>query len=321
MPTKTKRDIYAEVTETILGHLENGTVPWRQPWNSASAPKSLATGKPYRGLNVFLLTLSAQASGFTSPYWATFKQITERGGKLKMREGHEGKGTGQQGTQVTFWKLLEVEQEDGSTKKIPMLRHFYLFNLDQTEGMQKLPADAFPTLTAAPTPEERHAGAQAIVDGYDGPPVREYGGRAFYVPSLDIITVPPKSAFTELDEFYSTLFHEMGHSTGHESRLDRFGKFGTSEAFGTHTYGREELVAEMTSAFLQAYSGIVTAQENSAAYINGWMRTIKEDPRAVVWAAGRAQKAADLILGHSAEKTESDPQEPAQSPAPVSQAA
>lgn len=305
MASKTRKpamDVYATVTEKILTALENGTAPWQKPWNDTTGvPRSLSTRKPYRGMNSLLLAMESAAKGYRSAYWLTFNQMVKLGGHLKGEKGT------QRGTMVILWRLLKVEDEvTGKAKTIPTLRHFTVFNLDQTEGIEKLPKDAFPTVRAMPTPEERHAAADAIWAAWEGKPqVRHAGDRAYYVPSTDAITLPPVESFNSLDEYHATRFHEGGHATGHESRLDR--KFADQQGFGSHSYGREELVAEMTNAFLCAEAGIESTQQNSAAYLASWIKTIKEDPRAVVVAAGAAQRAADMILGRTfAQEEETD---------------
>lgn len=287
---KSSRDIYQEVTDRMVAALEAGTVPWRKPWNTRKLGhmQNLVTGHPYRGVNIWLLSLSAMEHGFTSPYWLSRKQIIALGGSW----------TGS-GTQITFWKRITITEPDESgkpvKKTIPLLKHFYVWNLDQTENV-KLPkkvADAQGTeVTFEHTPIEE---AEKVIAGYadNGPEIRFGGDRAFYSTLTDVITVPQREDYANGDEYYSTLFHEMGHSTGHADRLAR--KYG--EAFGDHDYGREELVAEMTSAYLQAETGIESAESNSAAYLAGWIKTIKEDVKAIVVAAGAAQRATDLILG------------------------
>ena len=288
---KARRDIYQEVTDRIVAALEAGTAPWRKPWNvrENGALQNLITGHTYRGLNVLLLSLSAMEHGFTSPYWLTANQIKAAGGTWS------GKGT-----QITFWKRLPISEVDEATgqrvtKVIPMLKHFYVWNVQQTEGV------TMPKRTQVVAEDNDHTpveAAEAVIAGYlaDGPSLRYGGDRAFYVPALDAITLPERSSFANIDEYYSTAFHEMGHSTGHADRLAR--TYGV--AFGNHEYGREELVAEMTSAFVQAETGIESAEANSAAYLASWIRTLKDDVRAVVVAAGAAQRAADLIMGRAA---------------------
>jgi antirestriction protein ArdC len=288
--TGPKRDIYQEVTDRIVASLEAGTAPWRMPWNTRSGRPQNLEGRAYRGINVLLTGLAALEHGYSSPFWLTFKQAKERGGTVRK---------GEAGTLVVFWTTFQVtDKETGKPKTVPMLRHYSVFNLEQTEGV-KLPKRVVDWQAAgADFEHEPVESAEAVVTAYlaKGPQLRHGGNRAFYNTLADIITVPERKSFANGDEYYSTLFHEVGHSTGHVDRLAR--KFG--ETFGCDDYGREELVAEMTSAFLQAETGIDTAQDNSAAYLQSWIRSIKEDPKAVVVAAGAAQKATDLILGRTA---------------------
>lgn len=283
-----KDTIYELVTDKIVAALEAGTVPWHKPWNPGTAPRSVE-GHVYRGINAFLLSMSE----YNSPFWITFNQAKKRGGTVRK---------GEKSTMVVFWKRLMITEKNEATgkperKMIPMLRFYRVFNLEQTDGV-KVPK-AVAEFDAAKVAHEAIVEAEAIVSGYPSPPTIRFedNDRAFYVPSTDIITVPSLAAYNVRDEFYSTLFHEMGHSTGHPDRLNRK----MTGGFGSHDYGREELVAEMTSAFLCAESGIEVTFDNSAAYLASWIRTIKEDVRAVVVAAGAAQRAADHILGRTFE--------------------
>lgn len=277
-------DVYQAVTDKMVAALETGTVPWRKPWDTTSGRPQNLDGRPYRGVNVMLLALS----GYTSPFWLTFKQAKTRGGSVNK---------GEHSTMVVFWRQIKVEDKGmGEDRTIPLLRYYNVFNLDQTSDV-KLPERVVRWQNRANEPFEPVTDAQSIVDGYPGGPVIGYGTEAFYVPGTDRITVPGPGDYARPEEFYSTLFHEMGHSTGHPDRLNR----SIANAFGSHDYGREELVAEMTAAFLCAEAGIEVTHENSAAYLSSWIATIREDNRAVVTAAGAAQRAADHILGRSFE--------------------
>lgn len=291
-----RRDIYAEVTETIIAALEQGTVPWHRPWNAAETglPVSISTGKPYRGVNVFLLMFSGQAKGYSSPWWGTFKAIQERGGSVRK---------GEKGTLVTFWKRLSVPttaEEQATTKKdrkvIPMLKHYVVFNAEQADGLP----EKFGLETFEPGEEWDPIGTcEEIAAGYtDGPTVSHNGGnRAFYRPMSDSVHMPTREAFESPDAYYSTLFHELTHSTGHESRLARKTLL-ESHAFGDTSYSKEELVAEMGAAMLSAVAGIhQTTVEQSAAYLAGWLRALRSDPKLIIQAGGAAQRAADRILG------------------------
>lgn len=282
--------VYNIVTEKIVGALEEGTVPWQQPWHGGQRPANLMTGKAYRGVNVILLHLATLEGNYRSPYWLTFRQAKELGGTVRK---------GEHGTVIVFWQMVKGKkaEPDEPNKMVPLLRYYRVFNLEQCDDV-RIPkgreAGEIEPLDFDPIQE-----AETIIAGYHNPPkIVENEPRAFFRPDADLINLPPRASFTDEGEFYSTAFHEMTHSTGVEKRLNRHtGK--DQFVFGSHDYGREELVAEMGSAFLCAEAGIESTFDNSAAYINGWMRTIKEDPRAVVVAAGAAQRAADYILGRT----------------------
>lgn len=266
--------IYEMVTDRIIKELEKGVVPWRRPW-VVNAAVNWTTQKPYRGINTLLLPPGE---------YATFKQVSEAGGKVKK---------GERGHIVVFWRWIEKEDEEtGEKEKIPFLRYYKVFEINtQCEGLEskrkELHFDHDPI-----------AEAEKIVEGYrDRPEIRYQSGRAYYVPALDFISVPPLNDYPKVEEFYSTLFHEMVHSTGHKNRLGRPG-IETAAEFGSETYSKEELVAEIGTAMLCAMCGIDNSTiENSAAYIGGWLQKLKNDPRLIIRAAGQAQKAADYILG------------------------
>ncbi len=286
----TKRDIYQDVTDRIIGYLEKGTAPWRNPIKCGSGdgwPKNLQSGKRYRGINVFLLGITAWEHGYASDFWMTFKQAKAAGGQVRK---------GEKGSLVTFWKLYEKEDKvTGEEVTLPVLKHYTAFNLEQIEGIEIPDAPSEALEEQAFEPLER---AESIVDGYRGKPAIEHrGSRAFYRPTTDLIRLPEPSRFEARESYYCTLFHEASHSTGHSSRLDR-GLDETLAPFGSPDYSREELVAEMSAAFLCAVANISPPTiEQSAAYLRGWITALKGDKRLVVAAAGAAQKSADWILG------------------------
>ena len=195
---------------------------------------------------------------------------------------------------VVFWKQHEItDEQTGEKKKVPMLRYYNVFNLDQCDGITAPDAPTVPETVFTPV-----EAAEALVKGYaEGPSIQHKGTKAYYSPLVDGISLPKPQRFASTEEYYATLFHELAHSTGHSKRLDR--KLDTeSRPFGSADYGREELVAEMAAAYLCGDVGIVPAViDNQAAYIQGWLKTIKEDKKLVVSAAGAAQKAADWIKG------------------------
>lgn len=271
------KKIYEMVTNKIIEKLEAGVVPWRKPWNNVRAV-NWVTQKPYRGINTLLLDPGE---------YATFKQIQAAGGKIKK---------GAKSQFIVFWKWLEKENEEtGETEKIPFLRYYNVFEINtQCEGLQSKQGQ---TESYDHSPVEE---AQKLVKGYmDCPDITYQPGRAFYRPSMDIINVPPMKDFPNVNEFYSTLFHEMVHSTGHSSRLNRGGIIELA-AFGSETYSKEELVAEMGAAMLCGIAHIDNSTiDNSASYIASWLRKLKDDHKLVIQAAGQAQKAVDHILGQT----------------------
>lgn len=281
-------DIYQEVTDQIVAMLEQGVVPWRCPIlgrQSAGIPKNLESGKAYRGVNVFLLALTAWTKGYESSFWLTFNQARQKQGSVKK---------GEKSSIVIFWRQYETtDKETGELKKVPVLRYYRVFNVAQCDGIAAPDA-----VTYTPTDFQSIEAAEAIVKGYaEGPAVEHGGARAYYRPSLDMVRMPEPTRFASGEEYYSTLFHELAHSTGHSKRLDR--KLDTEpKPFGSPDYGREELVAEMAAAFLSAHAGIQPATiENQAAYVGGWLKQLRNDKKLVVAAAGAAQKASDWIRG------------------------
>ncbi|MVP02149.1 ArdC family protein [Paenibacillus lutrae] len=266
--------IYDMITNRMIALLEQGVVPWRRPWVVGGAV-NWKTQKPYRGINTLLLDPGEYAS---------FKQVNEAGGRVKKNE---------KGHIVVFWTWLEKKDEKtGKIGKIPFLRYYTVFEINkQCEGLSSKRSEQ--TFEHDPIEE-----AERICNSYqDGPPVRFASGRAFYRPSQDFVSVPPLCDYTKPEEYYSTLFHEHVHSTGHSKRLNRPGitEFGE---FGDENYSKEELVAEIGAAMLCGIAGIDNStMENSAAYVASWLRKLKDDKRLIVQAAGQAQKAADHILG------------------------
>jgi antirestriction protein ArdC len=283
-------DIYQAVTDRIIELLDQGTVPWRQPITNTDGnglPKNLLSNKHYRGINVFLLAVTAWAEGYESPYWLTFKQARERGGHVRK---------GEKGSLVIFWKQYATrDKQTGDPVVVPVLRHYTVFNAAQCDELG-LP-DGSGNTPEAPMFEPIRV-ADAIVECYErGPRIEHAGGRAYYRPSEDLVRIPDPARFVDAESYYSTLFHELAHSTGHSSRLDR--GLGTKLAtFGSPDYSKEELVAEMGAAFLAAAAGISPPTiEQSAAYIESWRKRLKADKKLVVQAAGAGQRAADWILG------------------------
>ncbi len=260
--------IHRIVTERMIAALQRGTVPWRKPWQAAAGrPRSMSTGQPYRGVNVFLLGLAAAEEGYGSPFWGTYRQIAGLGGQVRK---------GERSTLVVFWKQAQAEHRDPQTgeltvKSLPVLRYYRVFNAAQADDLP----DRF-----YPAPGDVHVP----------------GDRADYHPATDAIRLPLPAQFRTPEAYSATAFHEAGHSTGHPTRLNRPG-IAAFDHFGSGRYAREELVAQMTSALLCAQTGIDDEElfRNSASYIASWLTTLGTDHKLVITAAGRAQRACDLI--------------------------
>ena len=271
--------VYEIITDRIMKKLEEGTVPWRRPWNaSAGLPKNLLSRKEYRGINVFL----TGSQGYESPYWLTFKQAKALGGCV--REGEKG-------TPIVYCDTFkkEVVGKDGelAEKQMSFLRYYTVFNMAQVDGVEA-PASGIVERPFNPIRE-----CEKVVADMPHPPVMKQGvgGRAFYRSSEDVVYMPRA-------EYYSTLFHELVHSTGHETRLNRRPST-ERRSFGDEAYSKEELVAEMGASFLCATAGIEDATlDNSAAYIQGWLKALRDDKKLVILAAAAAQKASDYILNN-----------------------
>lgn len=296
-----KKDLYQEVTDRIISQMEQGIIPWEKPWTGTqSGAISGSTGKPYSLLNQFLLSKPGK--------WYTYKQAQELGGQVRK---------GEKSSMVVFWKQVKVTEkaQDGteSEKLVPMLRYYNVFHADQIDGLTEEPA--------AETPAPVHNfNADSTIKNYVTASGLNFmirkSNEAFYSPIPDRVVLPLMEQFPCTAEFYSTAFHELTHSTGHKSRLDRLV---SGAAYGkSDDYSREELVAEIGAATLMAAHGLETPHtlKNSAAYIQSWLRALKNDKKMIVWAAGRASKAVDFIL--SATPEGSGPQDPPEpEPEPV----
>ena len=275
----TKKTVYEIVYEKIVNQLAKGEIPWRKPW-AESKQRNGKTGRPYSGINVLLLSWSE----YSSDLWFTFKQVTEMGGTIQK---------GQSGTPIVFWQITDKEDENGKKSKSFFLRYYTVFNLEQTEGIviSKEHADNLEAMRKAELLE-----AEAIINSYaDRPDVIPGGDRACYVPSKDVIHMPLKERFKSIGEYYATLFHEYAHSTGSENRLNRKG-VAEFDMFGSTQYSEEELIAELSSAFLCAHAGIDNTLENSSAYINGWLKAFKDNPKMLVNCSGKAEKVVKYML-------------------------
>ena len=271
--------VYDIITDKILKLLETGTAPWSKPWKPGDVPRNLS-GRAYSGLNVFLLESVRQERGYTSNIWMTYNQAQAVGAQVRK---------GEHGTEVIFWKLLTKDKEDPKADVFPLLRYFTVFNACQVDNYT-IPSNDLPEYD----PIDK---AESIFQNMPHKPVIKGGGNeAFYASGSDYIQLPAHGQFKALEYFYSVAFHEMAHSTGHNSRLARFTE-GYNHSFGSQDYSKEELIAEMTATFLCAESGIENHTiNNSAAYIQSWIKALKDDKKMIVQAASAAQKAANYIL-------------------------
>lgn len=287
------------VTNEIIEGIQNENLTWEMVWNPANAPKNYATNRPYMGFNALWLAWVSQSKNFSSPYFLTFKQAKQLGGNVKKD---------QKGTKVIFWKIRkfvkgqttneEGENEDVFGRKFtPFI--WTVFNIDQIEGIEFSIETNERIFSSIETCEQ-------VISGYTNcPEIIHQNDDAYYSPSKDIISMPNKNYFTGDEQYYSVLFHEMCHSTGHTSRLGRFDERPKFVAFGSVDYSKEELIAEMGASFLNAYAGIKEANfKNSLAYLKGWIVPLKNDPKMLIYAAQKAHQAANYILGIEAEGEE-----------------
>lgn len=273
-------DVYSVVTDRIIQQLERGVIPWQKPWTGVqSGAYSGTTGKPYSLLNQMILSKPGA--------YFTFNEATKRGGKIRK---------GEKSSMIVFWKQVTISETDPATGElkeriVPMLRYFNVFHQDQIDGIT--------INTPAPVEHEPIEEAEKIIKHYtarEGLTIQhQRGNEAFYSPLGDYIVLPLMEQFPELAEYYSTAFHEITHSTGHRSRLNRLK---TTAHFGNEDYSKEELIAEIGAAALANFAGIETQRtlKNSAAYIQSWLRALKNDKRLIVGASAAAQKAVDYIL-------------------------
>lgn len=279
----TKANVYEMVTERIIAELEKGVIPWEKPWTGVrSGAYNRISKKPYSIINQMILKHTGE--------YATFKQWTDLGGHIRKGEKSE---------MVVFWKIFEKEETNKDTgekevRKIPMLRYYNVFHISQVDGVKPLEIpfkEVEPIETAdkiiAEYVEREHIEFKELASN-----------EAFYSPSSDRVVVPMKEQYKHINEYYSTTFHELTHSTGHKSRLDRL-ESGADAAFGSETYSKEELVAEIGSASLMNLLGIETIKtfRNSAAYIQSWLKVLKSDNKFIVSASSKAEKAVNYIIG------------------------
>jgi antirestriction protein ArdC len=293
-----REHVYDQITNRIIRALEAGTVPWQKPWGASGGwPRSMTTGKRYQGVNVLMLGMTSEERAYGSQWWGTYRQIEELGGHvLRGQSGKNDAGP----TTVLFADTREREDDEAdpqtgepARRRYTVARAFRVFNAAQCEG---LPERFYPQ----PGTDELLAEPQAVLDGYlaHGGPRLDHvpTDRAYYRPGEDRIVLPLRTQFKSPGHYYETSFHEAVHSTGHPSRLNRPG-IAEFDHFGSGKYAREELVAQIGSAMLLAETGIDDDAhiDNSAAYVQSWLRALKDDRSLVVSAASQAYKAVELI--------------------------
>ena len=275
--TKTSRfDVYNMITEEFIAALEGNTIPWRKSWTTG-LPKNLITKREYHGINILLLGLRGQ-----DEYYLTFKQAQFLGGSIRR---------GAESIPIVYWKINEQIVRDEKTgeqvvKTYPILRYYRVFGISQTVGLDKHIPKGHPNPPI-------HS-CQEVID--ENAPRIEYGLKPCYRPSTDTIRIPNRSEFFTSEDYYSTLFHELAHWTGHASRLDRY--LSGLSPFRMEDYSREELVAEMTASFLCSSTGIRNTRiiEDEIAYIQSWIRVLKEDTKALIQAGMKAKQATAFLL-------------------------
>ena len=267
--------VYKIITDKFIEQLQKGVVPWRKPWACSDMPMNLVSKKAYNGVNVLLLLMS----GYSSPYWLSFKQIDEKGGTIRK---------GEKGTIITYFSVTKDKKDPSKT--FPMFRYYRVWNIEQCDGIEAPKTERLDFI--------ENANAETISARYaDCPKITHGGNSAAYSPVGDYIIMPNRDTFETANHYYSVLFHEQIHSTGHKSRLDRLvvGCFTDN----SKTYAFEELVAELGAAFLCNDAGIdqTALFDNSAAYINSWLKRLQNDSRLIVKAARHAQKAVEYMKG------------------------
>lgn len=271
-------NIYKAVTDRIIAQFEQGVIPWHKPWVTAGQCISHATGKPYSLLNQMLLGKPGE--------YATFNQIRQAGGSVLR---------GEKAHMVVFWKwIITKHEETGEEKEIPFLRYFNVFHIDQCEGVT---AKYMLRMLQKACAHARSASVIADYIAREKVTIRhESGDRAFYRPVTDVVVLPEVAQFHSTAEYYSTAFHELVHSTGHSTRLNRLDN---TACFGSEAYSKEELIAEIGAAALLNHVGLETSGSfrNSAAYIQSGLQALRNDKRMIVSAAGKAEKAVQMILG------------------------
>jgi antirestriction protein ArdC len=299
---ESRTNLYDEVTAKIIAELEAGRLPWVQPWGTAGGigpglPRNALTARPYSGVNVLILWGAVIAQGWPSQSWLTFRQAQAAGGCVRKSERGQCVVYADRFTPEA--EKERAEREGGEARAVAFLKRFTVFNVAQCEGLREgLASDP------APLPEREIVPLAEDVIAASGVDFRIGGDKAFYAPTEEFVAVPPQPAFFEQVNYYRTCLHELTHATGHAKRLGR----DLTNRFGSKDYAREELIAEMGSAFLCAALGIMPTVRH-ADYVGAWLEVLREDNRAIFRAASAATKAADWLLARHREARDSEPRE------------
>lgn len=306
MTNKTQNTAYQVVTDRVIALLKDGVVPWQRPWDTTDdngTAINLKRKTAYRGLNAMLLP----CLGFTSRYWVTRKDAESLGGRIKQEHWYNY-------AVVVFWDWYlpkaETVKPEADQKRVPFLKYYRVWNVEQTEGLDKhIPKDK--KAKKLDNSKVIVQAEQIVKDYLNKPRISHGGNSAYYSPANDYIIVPERGAFRQPEEYYSTLYHELVHSTGAKNRLGRFVPDCEAKLFTKNSYGEEELIAEMGNSYLCAKAGILDRTiDNSAGYIDGWIKRLQADEKLLVKACSRAMKAVDYIT---------DSPEPAPQPQPIIQ--
>lgn len=293
-PAENRKDVYGIINAKIIEHLDKGTAPWQKPWTNGGVPRNLISKKQYHGINLLLLLME----GFEHNLFISFNQLQAIGGKVKR---------GEKGHMVVYWNVVKKEGEEPKEefveeKKKAILRYYYVFNISQCENIPERLLPVTRTAEEIPT-------CESIVSSMPQcPTIKHKEQRAYYNPTEDFVNMPKKRSFKSDASYYATLFHELVHSTGHESRLNRKTLTQMAE-FGSELYSQEELVAEMGTCYLQSFASITSEFQHSAAYLQGWLGKLKNDKFFIFQAASAAQKAVDYILNMQEKAEDTSEQE------------
>lgn len=280
--------------DDIIKNLEKGTVPWQKEWTTGSTPYNPVTNNRYKGGNSLRLTFVSLQNKYTDPRWVTFKQAQDK--EWTIKKGSKGvpieifklydKHTKKDFKAETIKDLTDNQKEEYLKKNVKLVcKNYYVFNASQIEGIP-------------PLKKEQEKAVEydklKLIEKNCGVPITHFGDQAFYSPGSDTITMPPKENFKNENSYYATLLHEISHSTGHKTRLNR----NIQNSFGSEDYAREELVAELSSVFIGQEKGLQYNYENNKAYINSWIKILKNDPNELFKAATQAEKATEYVLGY-----------------------